>query len=243
MRVGVYVDGFNLYYGGRGICGRSIKGWKWLDIRALSIALIKNHSHWQNVSLERVVFCTARVSGAFDQDGQHRQDVYLRALKLYNSVDEISFGNYVSRISLAPLATPNKKGKPQITKPSWPIMIKTGLGGDDPSAVFMASVARREEKGSDVNVASHLLIDVIDKRIDAALIISNDSDLAFPIKSMRSRVPVGMINPTASQTAGRLKGTPMDGVGGHWWARLGASELFESQLPQNFGGLTKPAHW
>ena len=36
MRVGVYVDGFNVYYGGRGLCGRGTAGWRWLDLRALA---------------------------------------------------------------------------------------------------------------------------------------------------------------------------------------------------------------
>ena len=40
----------------------------------------------------------------------------------------------------------------------------------------MVSVARREEKGSDVNVATHLLIDACDNNIEAAVVISNDSD-------------------------------------------------------------------
>ena len=35
MRVGAYVDGFNLYYGGRSLCGRGTPGWRWLDVRAL----------------------------------------------------------------------------------------------------------------------------------------------------------------------------------------------------------------
>lgn len=32
MRVGVYVDGFNLCYGGRGLRGKGQPGWRWLDI-------------------------------------------------------------------------------------------------------------------------------------------------------------------------------------------------------------------
>ena len=36
MKVGVYVDGYNLYYGGRGICGRGVPGWRWLDLRSLA---------------------------------------------------------------------------------------------------------------------------------------------------------------------------------------------------------------
>lgn len=55
--------------------------------------------------------------------------------------------------------------------------------------MFMASFAYREEKGSDVNVASHLLLDVLTGAADAAIVISNDSDLRFPIQEARQRLP------------------------------------------------------
>lgn len=35
MQVGVYIDGYNLYYGARAICGRSTPGWRWLDLRSM----------------------------------------------------------------------------------------------------------------------------------------------------------------------------------------------------------------
>ena len=243
MRVGVYIDGFNLYYGGRGICGRSTPGWRWLDLRKLSNSLIANNSNWPGASLAHVVFCSARINGALNQDGQLRQDAYLRALKQSNSVDELSMGNYVSRTSIAPLATPNKRGKPILTTPGWPIMIKDGQGAHQPGAVFMASVARREEKGSDVNVASHLLIDVLDGAVDAAIVISNDSDLAFPVKSMRQRVPLGVVNPTVGQTAGKLKGQASEGAGQHWWYQLQPSDLTNAQLPAQVGRVRRPVGW
>jgi hypothetical protein len=44
-----------------------------------------------------------------------------------------------------------------------------------------------------VNVASHLLLGVLDRRVDAAVVISNDSDLAFPLKEARKRLPIGLI--------------------------------------------------
>ncbi|MGD8166690.1 hypothetical protein ACEXOS_005665 [Herbiconiux sp. P16] len=56
-------------------------------------------------------------------------------------------------------------------------MVQDGAGAPQPDARFMVPIARREEKGSDVNVASHLLIDVLEKRVDAAVVVSNDSDL------------------------------------------------------------------
>lgn len=243
MRVGVYVDGFNLYYGGRGICGKSSPGWRWLDIRKLSEDLLLRHAKWPDAKISRIVFCTARINGALNQSGQIRQDAYLRALKLANSVDEISLGNYVTRTSVAPMAVADSKGKPIIVKPNWPIKVKDGSGANQPDAVFMTSVARREEKGSDVNVASHLLIDILDLKIDAAIVISNDSDLAFPVQSMRFRVPIGVVNPTFGQTAGKLKGRPADGVGAHWWSQLSANDFQVSQLPSILGKLTKPPGW
>ena len=47
MNVGVYVDGYNLYYGGRGICGRGLSGWRWLDLRAMASSLITLQSGWK----------------------------------------------------------------------------------------------------------------------------------------------------------------------------------------------------
>jgi hypothetical protein len=143
MRIGVYIDGFNLYYGGRGICGRSTSGWRWLDLRKLSNSLLANNSNWPGASLVHVVFCSTRINGALNQDGQLRQDTYFRALEQSNSVDEVSKGNYVSRTSIAPLATANKRGKPILTTPAWPIKIKDRQGVEQPDAMFMVSVARR----------------------------------------------------------------------------------------------------
>jgi hypothetical protein len=40
VRVGVYVDGFNLYFGARSVCGRGTRGWRWLDVRALAERLL-----------------------------------------------------------------------------------------------------------------------------------------------------------------------------------------------------------
>lgn len=116
-----------------------------------------------------------------------------------------------SRASTAPLAVKGRNSKPVLVEPDWPIMIQDHSGQDVPGATFMASVARREEKGSDVNVASHLLIDVLTRRVDAAVVISNDSDLAYPIGVAREHVPVGLINPTKGVRAGKLAGTPTDG--------------------------------
>ena len=46
MKVGVYIDGFNLYYGGRALFGRSAPGWRWLDLRQLSQRLLHRREDW-----------------------------------------------------------------------------------------------------------------------------------------------------------------------------------------------------
>ena len=102
---------------------------------------------------------------------------------------------------------------------------------------------RNEEKRSDVNLASHLLIDLFMESIDAAIIVSNDADLSFPIKFARTRIPVGVINPWGTQTVGDLKGNVTDGVGSQWWYRLTADDLLAHQLPETIGHLYRPTAW
>ena len=63
------------------------------------------------------------------------------------------------------------------------------------NARFMVSYLNLEEKGSDVNVASHLLVDLFEERVDAVVVLSNDSDLRLPIRVARQKVPVGVVNP------------------------------------------------
>jgi hypothetical protein len=107
----------------------------------------------------------------------------------------------------------------------------------------MVSYASREEKGSDVNVAAHLLLDVLGGAVDGALVISNDSDLRLPVEQARLRVPVGVINPSPSYLAGDLRGTPDAGVGRHWWARLSCTDLKNHQLPDPVGPHHRPPGW
>lgn len=244
VRVGVYVDGFNLYYGSRGICGRGAAGWRWLDLRALSRNLVEGPGvGWADAHVSRVVYCTARVSGADNPAGQRDQDTYLRALAAHQSFDVLAMGTYVSRVATAPLATADRRNRPVLTRPMWPLMVRRSDGVDEPAATFMASVARREEKGSDVNVASHLLLDVLERRVDAAIVISNDSDLGFPVEESRKRVSVGTVNPTRSYRAGALAGRADDGVGQHWWHQLTAMQIEACQLPRLVGRLVRPVGW
>jgi hypothetical protein len=179
--------------------------------------VIGAQSTWQGVLSTRLVYCTARIKDATNVHSKRDQDVYLRALLAASSVDVIEYVTYVTRTATAPSATAGPGGRPQISTASWPVTVRDATGTDVPNASFMASLARREEKGPDVNVAAHLRLDVLDGTVDAAVVISNDSDLRLPIQLARAHIPVGLINPTRGYPAGALNASPTAGVGKYWW--------------------------
>jgi hypothetical protein len=245
MKVGVYVDGFNLYYGARKLCGRGTEGWRWLDIGAVIESVLPRAWRDQGAMLDRVVYCTARVSGARNPSAAADQAVYIRALKAHGSVGAIEFGTFVSRAKFAPLVRPEPSTyRPTVVRPGWPLMLKDSITGADlPDVTLMVSYLHQEEKGSDVNVGTHLMLDVLQQDVEAAVIVSNDSDLKLPVKEARKRVPVGIINPGPAQLAGDLRGSPNDGAGGHWWGQLTASRIRDNQLPDSVNGIRKPNGW
>jgi hypothetical protein len=239
----VYVDGFNLYYGARGLCGRGTPGWRWLDLRSLTTDLVGRRSSWDGATVHRLVYCTARIDGVSNPSGQADQDVYLKALVAANSIDLIEYGTYVARVKTAPLAIKDEQGRPKLVGSSWPVMIQDSQGEPVNEAVFMVSYANREEKGSDVNLAAHLLLDVLTEAIDGALVLSNDSDLRLPVQQARERVPVAVVNPSHNYLAGDLRGDPESGAGRHWWTRLTAADIKRHQLPNPVGPYQRPVGW
>jgi uncharacterized LabA/DUF88 family protein len=245
-RVGIYVDAFNLYYGGRALCGRGIPGWRWLDVASLALDLI-NPRVWPDPALERLVYCTAPRDRAGDPSSIADQRTYIDALCHASSAMVVVDGKYVPRVKSGVIV--DKMGRPPRRVPSpgianlpdWlPVEEIAGPAGHPE---LLASISTFEEKGSDVNVASHLLIDVLTDRIDAAIVFSNDSDLRFPLEQARLRVPVATVNPSASPTATDLKGDPRAGAGRHWWRRLRPADFLNHQLPDPVGPCVRPSGW
>lgn len=169
--------------------------------------------------------------------------MYLKALLASGSADWIEYGNYVARTKKALLATETAKGKPEVHTSQWPVMVMDAQGDDVADARFMVSYLHLEEKGSDVNLASHMLVDVLSGSADAVVVVSNDSDLAFPVRTARQRVPVGLVNPSQGPFAGDLTGDKTEGVGRHWWWRIKADTYRKYQLPDPAGSSTKPSDW
>lgn len=103
-------------------------------------------------------------------------------------------------------------------------------------------VIKTEEKGSDVNLATHLVRDAYEDAFECAVVISNDSDLREPIDLVRNRLgkPVGVLNPQKHPAIALTKvatffKTIRSGV-------LRASQ-FPDELTDARGTFQKPAGW
>lgn len=162
MRINVYVDGFNLYFG-------SLKGqpYKWLNLEKLCELLLPNFE------VQRIRYFTALVKERPENpQAPVRQGAYLRALSTLPKV-EVHLGSFLTKPTRMRLANPPLVG------PRTVEVIKT------------------EEKGSDVNLATYLLVDAFRQDADAFAVVSNDSDLTEPIRIVCHELGllVGLLNP------------------------------------------------
>jgi hypothetical protein len=106
-------------------------------------------------------------------------------------------------------------------------------------------VLKSEEKGSDVNLATLLLVDAFDKDFEQAVVVSNDSDLVLPIQLVQQKfnLPVIVLFPCGgnrrpsyhlSQVAAA---SPLIST-----ANLAASQ-FPATMTDAVGTFHKPASW
>lgn len=239
MRVGVFIDGFNLYYGARMVCGHDTQGWKWLDLAGLVAPRLTS---WGAGGITEIHYCTARRG----RDGSGRsvdQEVYLASIVEHDPRVQIHLGKYVVRNRQGVLLDGRRRAMtwPSAGVPEW--LTAREVTGPEGAPEILVSVRAFEEKGSDVNVAVALVAASVGGAIDGAVVISNDSDLAFALRTARTRVPVGLLNPGSRPTAADLRDSPHTGVGGHWWGRLQRDDYRTAQLPERVGEWQRPADW
>ncbi len=98
-----------------------------------------------------------------------------------------------------------------------------------------------EEKGSDVNLAVHLLNDAWNGLFDAAAVISNDTDLVTPIRMVTAQrgKPVFIVCPGRGQVAPQLSRAAS------YVRHVRPAQLRAAQLPNTLPGtaISKPAGW
>jgi uncharacterized LabA/DUF88 family protein len=92
-----------------------------------------------------------------------------------------------------------------------------------------ARVVVTEEKGTDVNLATHLVYDACTDAFDIAAVISNDSDLVTPIRfaSEKCSKVVGVINPQRHPARALMETAD-------FYKKLRSGVLRASQLPRVF---------
>ena len=180
QRTIVYVDGFNLFYGA--LKGRG-PGHKWLDLRALSRRLLPENN------IVQIRYFTARVSARPHDPGiPERQQAYLRALSTLADVT-VHHGEF------------------KVSYPWMAVFDPTAPPDQLPKKV---QVIKTEEKGSDVNIGSYLILDACRGRCEVAVVITNDSDLTEPVRLAREElgIAVGVVNPHETARRSRsLQGT------------------------------------
>lgn len=147
--------------------------YRWLDLAALCRYILQPHH-----VIHRIRYFTALVTPRpTDLQAPQRQQAYIRALGTLPNLS-VHYGKFLQGIKSMPLAHPV------------------------PGAPLLVEVINTEEKGSDVNLATAMLVDALDQDCEAMILISNDSDLVLPVQIVRIRfgLVVGVLNPHRKAT-------------------------------------------
>jgi hypothetical protein len=141
--------------------------YKWLNIRAMCERLFPQEE------IVAIRYFTAIVKGtAADSSKPQRQQTFIRALETLDGLS-VHYGTFLSNTVRMPRARPRPGQRRDV------------------------EVIKTEEKGSDVNLASMLLVDGFRGEYELAIVLSNDSDLMLPIEIVTNELalPVGLLNP------------------------------------------------
>ncbi|MDE2697166.1 MAG: NYN domain-containing protein [Chloroflexota bacterium] len=206
----------NFYIDGFNLYCRALKDtpFRWLDVRKLAEELLPADS------IGKVCYFTARLEIRPSNPGQaQRQQTYLRALSTLPGV-EIHYGVFRSGVTRRALAQP-----------------VAGL----PTHVL---VRHSEEKGSDVNLATQLLVDGFNGEYEQAVVVSNDADFAGAMRYVRDGLGrrVTLVNPDAKTSSPRDLAAAATYVKRLWRSHLRRSG-FPDTLRDEVGVITKPHGW
>ena len=205
----------HVYIDGFNLYYGAVRGtaYKWLDVSELCRLLLPRHD------ILKIRYFTAKIrSRPHDPDAPTRQQIYLRAL---NTIPHLTvhLGQFLTHAVWMPDAT-STSNPPK-----------------------MLRVLKTEEKGSDVNLATYLLLDGFQKSYDSAVLVTNDSDLLEPIRVVRSvlGLQVGILCPNAK--ASWVLRPPAVNFLKRIRAGVLANSQFPSQLTDASGVFQKPKTW
>jgi len=159
LRTIVYIDGFNLYYGLKRKYG---KKYMWLNIEEFS----RNISSPQGI-LVKTKYFTSRLKGSStNPEKLRRQAQFLRAVKTLHPNVYIIEGTYQSF--------------PSHCKHCNNLVLCSSCG---------APHVKPNEKKTDVNIATSMLVDAFENICDVQILVSGDSDYVFTLQELRRMFP------------------------------------------------------
>jgi hypothetical protein len=188
--------------------------YKWLDLVAFCKAALPRN----DVRLVR--YFTAPLDPSRGRGGQRaRQDAYLAALRATPGL-QTHYGQFVEHAKSQWLVDPPPRGPKK------------------------ARVWVPEEKGSDVNLASHLLVDGFTGEYEVAVVVSNDADLLEPVRLVRAvlGLPVGVIKVEGGQRA-CVFAKQADFVRTVRRGHFAAAQLPDELTDAGGRRITKPREW
>ncbi|MDP3072730.1 MAG: NYN domain-containing protein [Opitutaceae bacterium] len=224
MKTIAYVDGFNFFYA----CCKGTPH-KWINLLRVVQLALPNHN------IVKVYYFTAKVKAKpYDPSKLERQRQYWRALATVPEI-EIVYGHYSENIRVMQKAEHKwiKATKKWLCR--WPRLRPYMAPG-------LVKVIKAEEKRSDVNLATRLIIGACDDAFECAAVLSNDSDLLEPIRQVR-----GKFKKTVGLLCARDK--PSKDLNGHvdFFRYLDPSDLkkalFDDTMTDAKGKFTKPTGW
>jgi len=204
--------------------------YRWLNLARLCELLLTNNE------INQIKVFTGLVKPRPNDPQQPvRQQTYLRALRTIPNLTIIE-GSFLTHPRMFPRSTPRPDGRFEYVE-----------------------VLYTEEKGSDVNLASHLLYDAFAGDYEMAVIMSNDSDLAEPVRMVKVllRKKIGILNPQINRPEYRKADGTVDYRKvrfsyelrryANFYKPITEEALAQSQFPEELtdevGTFRKPAGW
>ena len=206
----------NFYIDGFNLYYRALRDtpFKWLDLRKLAETLFPRDT------VNQICYFTAKIDPRPNDPSQpQRQQAYLRALRTLPGF-QAHYGTFRTWTKTRLLARPMKGMPPYV------------------------DVMNTEEKGSDVNLVTRLLVDGFKGVYEQAVVISNDSDLASAIRCVRDdlSLQIGVVNPdrkTPIQQSLKESATFVKTIRAHHLKKC----QFPETLMDEKGIIRKPSKW
>lgn len=159
LRTIVYIDGFNLYYGLKQKYGRK---YMWLNIEKFARNITPTHGFLVNAK-----YFTSRLRGfSTNPEKLRRQSQFLRAVQTLSPNVITIEGNYQSFQSHCKHCD-NFINCPHCGTPH----------------------VKPNEKKTDVNIATSMLVDAFEDNCDVQILVSGDSDYEFTLQELRRLFP------------------------------------------------------